>query len=297
MNTVEEFTYQKFTTRNIGFVTEKEQSLLKHTRIFVPGVGGMGSAAVACLARAGVGHFIISDIDQFEISNLNRQMFSSIGVLGKDKAKVTKQCLEMINPEITVEIRTGNWVNELDDILKKTDIVINGCDDIKATIQLMRKCKEYSLPAIDAFASPLPNVYVIRPKNKRPEEAFKFPTTGIPLEFITKELEAQCFQKEIEHIAVHSNSLNYVDLDIAREIMMGIRKRISFAPMVWTTGCMMAYEAVRLVLNKPGGVDIRGVFFNPWTMEMEKPKGVLTSSIRRYFVKTFLRNLNKSATK
>ena len=70
MNTVEEFTYQKFTTRNIGFVTEKEQSLLKHTRIFVPGVGGMGSAAVACLARAGVGHFIISDIDQFEISNL-----------------------------------------------------------------------------------------------------------------------------------------------------------------------------------------------------------------------------------
>jgi molybdopterin/thiamine biosynthesis adenylyltransferase len=293
MDTVEEFTYQKFTTRNIGFVTENEQSMLKHTRVFVPGVGGMGSAAVACLARAGVGHFIISDVDQFEISNLNRQMFSSMDAMGKDKSEVTKRCLEMINPEIKVEIRTGNWVNELDDILKKADIVINGCDDIKSTIQLMRKCKDYNLPAIDAFASPLPNVYVIRPENKRPEEVFKFPTIGIPLELITKELEAQCFQKEIEHIAVHSNSLNYVDLNIAKEIKTGIRKRISFAPMVWTTGCMMAYEAVRLILNKSGGPDERGVFFNPWTMETEKPKGPIMSLIRRFFMKRFLKQLSK----
>jgi molybdopterin-synthase adenylyltransferase len=285
------FSYEEFITRNIGFVSQKEQQILRKMRVFVPGVGGMGGVAVACLARAGVENFIISDIDQFEISNMNRQIFSSIDVIGKDKAEVTQKILENINPEIKIEIRDGNWVNELDEILKKTDIVINGCDDIKATIKMMRKCKEFGLPAIDAFASPLPNVYVVRPTDKRPEEAFGFPTVNISVEKITKEIEMQCMQKEVEHIAVHSSSLNYVDLNIAKEIMNGTRKRISFSPMVWTTGCMMAYEAIRLILNKTGGPDVAGMFFNPWTCKVEKPKGRLIAAIRRYYVKKFMSKL------
>ncbi|MEO8146940.1 MAG: ThiF family adenylyltransferase [Bacteroidia bacterium] len=282
------FTYEEFTTRNIGFVSEAEQKILKNLRVFVPGVGGMGGTAVACLARAGVENFIIADIDYFEISNLNRQVFSSMNVIGKDKATVTKEVLESINPQIKAELRNKNWVNELDEILKKTDIVINGCDDIKSTIQLMRKCREYKLPAIDAFASPLPNVYVIRPDDQRPEEVFGFPTVNLPMDKITKEIEGQCLLKEVEHIAVYSSSLNYVDLKIAKEIMNGTRKRISFSPMVWTTGCMMAYEVVRLALNKKGGPGVKGMFFNPWTCNIEKPQGWLTSSIRRFFVKRFL---------
>lgn len=285
------FTYEEFTTRNIGFISLKEQETLKNTTVFIPGVGGMGGAALACLARSGVGNFIIADIDYFEISNLNRQIFSSMDVIGKDKAEVTKLILSTINPEINVEIRDGNWVNELDSILKKTNIVINGCDDIKCTIQLMRKCKEYALPAIDAFASPLPNIYVVKPTEKRPEEAFGFPSAKIPMKNITKEIEMLCLQKEVEHIAIHSNSLNYIDLNIAKEIMNGTRKRISFAPMVWTTGCMMAYEAVRLILNKKGGPDVSGIFFNPWTYKIEKPKGFLIAAIRRYFVRKMMRKL------
>lgn len=287
----EEFSYAEFITRNIGFVSLQEQEILKNARVFVPGVGGMGGAAVACLARAGVSHFIIADIDQFEVSNLNRQIFSSLDVLGKDKAVVTKHVLEKINPRITVDVRGGNWVHELDEILKMTDIVINGCDDIKSTVQLMRKCAEHKITAIDAFASPLPNVYVIRANSKRPEEIFGFPTVNKPVESITTELEAECLQKEIEHIAVHSSSLEYVDLTIAKEIMNGTRKRISFAPMVWTTGCMMAYETVRVLLRKKGGPDARGIFFNPWTLEIEKPAGYLKAVVRRYVVRKFMNNL------
>jgi molybdopterin/thiamine biosynthesis adenylyltransferase len=286
-----EFSYAEFTTRNIGFVSQEEQEILKQARVFVPGVGGMGGAVVACLARAGVSHFIIADTDHFEVSNLNRQLFSSIDVLGKDKASVTKDVLEKINPGISVEIRGEDWVHELDEILKKADVVINGCDDIKATIQLMRKCAEHKITAIDAFASPLPNVYVIHPDGKRPEEVFGFPTVNKPIESITQALEAKCLQKEVEHMAVHSSSLAYVDLNIAREIMNGKRKRISFAPMVWTTGCMMAYEAVRILLKKKGGPDVRGIFFNPWTLKVEKPKGLFVSFIRRFLVKRFMNSL------
>ena len=70
------FFYEAFTTRNIGFVDDREQQLLRQARVFVCGVGGMGGAAFMALVRAGIGRFVVSDIDRFEMSNLNRQVFS-----------------------------------------------------------------------------------------------------------------------------------------------------------------------------------------------------------------------------
>ena len=285
------FTYHEFITRNIGFVSMKEQEVLKNTTVFVPGVGGMGGAAVECLARAGVGSFILADIDYFEVSNLNRQIFSSLSTIGQDKVQVATSILKDINPDLIIEIRDGNWINELDEILQKADIVVNGCDDVKATLQMMRKCKEHGVYAIDAFASPLPNVYVIGPKDNRPEEVFGFPTVNLSIDQVDEKMEAECVRKEIEHVATNSNSLSYVDLDIASEIMNGTRKRISFAPMVWLTGCMMSYEVVRVLLNKKGGPGVKGMFYNPWTCRVEHPKGPIMSAIRKYFVRRFMKKL------
>ena len=47
------FTYDEFTTRNLGFVTPEEQALLQQARVFIPGVGGMGGAAFMLLVRRG----------------------------------------------------------------------------------------------------------------------------------------------------------------------------------------------------------------------------------------------------
>lgn len=66
------FDYAAFTTRNIGFVSETEQRLIKSAKVFICGTGGMGGAALMALARAGLGHVIIADLDAFEVSNLNR---------------------------------------------------------------------------------------------------------------------------------------------------------------------------------------------------------------------------------
>jgi molybdopterin-synthase adenylyltransferase len=59
---------------------------------------------------------------------------------------------------------------------------------------------------------------------------------------------------------------------IVQEIVSGTRKRSSFAPMVWMTGCLMAHEANRLILHRKGGAGVRGIFFNYHTYRMEKPK-------------------------
>jgi molybdopterin-synthase adenylyltransferase len=284
------FSYTEMITRNIGFVSESEQTILRNTRVFVPGVGGMGGAVVACLARIGIEHFILADIDTFEVSNLNRQIFATLDVIGEDKAKVTKKMLQKINPNIKITLYEGDWVSALDTILKETDVVVNGCDAIAPTIQLLRKCKAHQVSVIDAFASPLPNVYVVRPTDKRPEEYLNFPTQGIDFEDISPELEKKCLQKEIEHVAIHSTSLSHVDLNIAKEIMNGTRKRISFAPMVWTTGCMMAYEVVKLQLHRKASVGKLGVFFNPWNYTIEKPKNRVWAILLRIMAQAMMRN-------
>ena len=287
------FSYDELTTRNIGFVSHDEQQQLRRAKVFVAGVGGMGGAAVACLVRAGVGHIEIADHDVFEVSNLNRQIFANLDTCGVEKTTATRDAIARINPECKVVVRGLEWSEQLDSILPNVDVAINGCDHVKATLALMRKGKQHNKTIIDAFASTLPNVYAARPSDPRPEEVFGYPSVGVALNDVTDEMAAQCAKKEIEWVMTHSSSADHVVLDIAAEMVTGKRKRISFAPMVWATGCFMAYEAVRVILKKPGGPGPGGVFFNPWAGTAERPKNALVAGVRRFFVRRFMDSLTK----
>ena len=285
------FAYSEMISRNLGFVSAAEQERLRGAHVFVAGVGGMGGAAVACLVRAGVGRLTIADLDVFEVSNLNRQIFASLDSVGQDKARTTAEAIARINPECRVTVYGREWVEHLDTLLPTVDVVLNGCDDARATITLMRRAAAHGRTVVDAFASPLPNVYVVGPADPRPEERFGYPTVGLPVERIDAAVAAECLVKEIEYVMVHSSSAEHVELDLAGEMIAGQRKRMSFAPMVWSTSCLMAYEAVRVILGKPGGPGPGGIFFNPWTHRVERPHGRVRAALRRFFVRRFMRKL------
>src|ERR1700753_26103 len=110
------FDYYCFTGRNIGFIDEREQQLLREARVFVCGVGGMGGAAFMALVRAGVGRFVIADIDRFEVSNLNRQVFAFIDKVGDEKAAVAAEAAMRINPSLELEVLGTDWTSKLPDI-------------------------------------------------------------------------------------------------------------------------------------------------------------------------------------
>jgi molybdopterin/thiamine biosynthesis adenylyltransferase len=285
------FSYSEFTTRNIGFVTSEEQEKLKKAKVFIAGVGGMGGAALACLARTGVENFIIADLDSFETSNLNRQIFANASSLGQDKAEASKEALLAINPNMQIEIYGKEWSESLEKILPQVDVVINGCDDTKATVQLMRMADKLNKTVIDAFASTLPNIYVVKPGDPRPEKTFSYPCYGKDLQQVKQEEWDQCMEKEVEYVLTHSSTAKHVVLEIAAEMVSGQRSRISFAPMVWTTGCLMAYEATKLIFGQKTKADYRGVFFNPYSYKVEKPYGFLLASIRKIIVRQFLKSL------
>jgi hypothetical protein len=73
-------------------------------------------------------------------------------------------------------------------------------------------------------------------------------------------------------VMVHSSSANHIDLGIDVELITGKRSRLSFAPMVIETGTLMAFEVVKFLLGRDPGVNHRGVFLNPWTMTVERPR-------------------------
>jgi molybdopterin/thiamine biosynthesis adenylyltransferase len=285
------FDYETFTSRNIGFVSHAEQARLRRARVLVTGVGGMGGAVVGCLARAGVGGFVIADIDRFEVSNLNRQMFATLDVIGREKTAVTRAALARVNPDCEIELLGADWTGRLPTLLPGVDLVINGCDDVRASLALMRAARQARRTVIDAFASTLPNVCVVRPDDPRPEQLLGYPTVGLPLDAVDDRLVDACKRKEIEWVLTHSGSARYVDLAVAAEMISGARPRISFAPMVWMTGCLMAYEALRALLGRPGGPGPGGYFIDPWRSRVERNRGPLSAFLRGALVRRFLYRL------
>jgi hypothetical protein len=274
------FDYDEMTTRNIGFVTAQEQEALRAGSVFVCGVGGMGGACMQSLVRAGVGAFTIADFDDFEVSNLNRQVFANLDTVGNDKAESTRDAVLKINPEADVTVHGREWPDHLEEILARHKIVVNGMDDIAAGVHLYRRAKAHGCTVVDAYTSPLPSAIVVGPRDPRPEERLGSPTVGTPWTELTEAQIDGAKVAEILYVLVHSSSSDAVDMAVAGEMIAGTRARMSFAPMVITTGNLMAYEVIKLLLNRPT-TDCRGFFFQPWTLKVERPHPAPVAAVRR----------------
>lgn len=285
------FDYATFTTRNIGFVTPQEQEALRGATVFVCGTGGMGGACILGLVRAGVGRLIIADLDEFEVSNLNRQVFCFMGTVDRHKAEATAEIARTINPEIEVEVYHADWTDHVDDLIARSVIVVNGTDDLGASLLLYRRARALGRAVVDAYASPLPSVYVTTPQAVPHEVRMGYPTVGTDWDQITDNQRSDAFLKESEWVVIHSSSRNYIDLNIVGDVVSGKRSRMSFAPMVITTGQLMCYEVINAALGRPHGTDNRGYFFNPYAARVERPKPALIAALMRPLVRRFLAGL------
>ena len=119
---------QRF-SRNIGILTEAEQSELKSKSVAVAGVGGLGGQSLINLARMGIGRFSIADIDTFDTGNTNRQIGATQKTKGRLKVEVLSEMVKEINPEVEVrEFRTGITVESVEEFVKSCDIVVDSLD-------------------------------------------------------------------------------------------------------------------------------------------------------------------------
>ena len=147
------FDYRKAFSRNLGWVTETEQEILRTRRIAIAGLGGVGGSHLLTLTRLGIGRFNISDLDNFELANFNRQVGASLRHINRPKVGVLAEMALDIDPELDIRsfpmgVNRGN----LDDFLKDADLYVDGLDffAVETRRAIFAACAEKSIPAITA---------------------------------------------------------------------------------------------------------------------------------------------------
>lgn len=119
------------------------QEKLLTARVLIIGMGGLGSPVAMYLATAGIGHLVLVDDDEVELSNLQRQIAHGTADIGSTKVESAKQTLLNLNPEIQI-ITYAERLNDekLSSEIKLADVVIDGTDNFTTRFSINKKCVE-----------------------------------------------------------------------------------------------------------------------------------------------------------
>ncbi len=149
----EVFDYTEAFSRNIGLLSKSDQERVRHARVAIAGLGGVGGNHALVLARIGFGSFALADMDRFELANMNRQVGATIDTLGREKVDVTAELVKGINP--TAETRlfpTGIAEENIAEFLNGAMAAIDGIDffNMKARRLLFREARARGVHALTA---------------------------------------------------------------------------------------------------------------------------------------------------
>ena len=216
--------YWEIINRQKEILNKKEQLKLKNSIITVIGCGGIGGAVIEMLARMGVSHLYIVDKDKFDVSNINRQLMSSLDRVGQAKTDATKEIIVSINP--FVEVETYN--TELNDanvyeIIGNSNIVVDALDNLKARVISSRCALKLKIPFVHgAIHGTMGQITTFTPETPSYEETFKLSSCG---------------------------------KDLSEEVLMELKKITKEIPPVIgpipnIVGCLQAFEIVKILIGR-----------------------------------------------
>jgi tRNA threonylcarbamoyladenosine dehydratase len=116
-------------------------------RVCVVGVGGVGSWAVEALARSGIGHLVLIDLDHIAESNVNRQIQALEPDLGKAKVQALAARIAAIDPDAQVTpVEVFAEPDNLAQIIDPTwDALLDCIDGYRSKAALIAHCRRIGL--------------------------------------------------------------------------------------------------------------------------------------------------------
>ncbi len=141
--------------RNIFMIGENSQKKLAESTVIVIGVGGVGSHSVESLARAGVGNLILIDSDNFDITNLNRQLGALHKTINKKKVDVMKSRILEINPKCNVQA-VSDFIDasNVEKLLEfNADFLIDAIDTFDSKYELIKFCLKQEVKFISCMGT------------------------------------------------------------------------------------------------------------------------------------------------
>lgn len=130
-------------------------ALFERAHVVVVGAGGVGSWAIEALARTGIGHLTLVDMDVLVASNVNRQLPALDSTFGRGKIDVLAERARGINPRgkltLVDDFLTRDNVAAI--LADTPDLVLDCTDDIEAKISLVVWCRRRRIPLVVAGAA------------------------------------------------------------------------------------------------------------------------------------------------
>jgi adenylyltransferase/sulfurtransferase len=114
---------------------EKGQDKIEKSRVFVAGLGALGSLIAILLARAGVGFLRVADWDAPELHNIHRQILydEADTVSGISKARAAEKRLKAAASNVEIEaVDAQIGPDNIDELIKDVDVVVDALDNIAA---------------------------------------------------------------------------------------------------------------------------------------------------------------------
>lgn len=135
--------------RNRNMISVTEQLQLHRSKVAVIGCGGLGGYIIEELARLGIGWIVAIDPDIFEEHNLNRQLLSSPGALGKAKVEAARARVNEINPAVTITpIKDAFCTANGRELLEGVTVAVDALDSIAYRLELAETCTELGIPMV-----------------------------------------------------------------------------------------------------------------------------------------------------
>lgn len=130
---------------------------LEGATVWVLGLGGVGSACAAALARGGVGSLVVLDRDVVEASNINRQAIAFVSTIGREKAELMAEMIADINPDCRVTaVRaylSKDGAGETLDALPRPDYIIDCIDTVSQKLAIARWCAERGIRLLSSMGA------------------------------------------------------------------------------------------------------------------------------------------------
>ena len=145
----------EFLSRTKRMISDKDIKSINSKSVLVFGLGGVGGSLVESLVRAGIGKVGIVDGDEYEITNINRQVFATRKTLGMRKVDACEERLLDINPDLTIEkydlfINEKN-INVID--FDNYDYIVDAIDTISSKLLIIKEAYQKDIKIISAMGA------------------------------------------------------------------------------------------------------------------------------------------------
>jgi molybdopterin/thiamine biosynthesis adenylyltransferase len=124
---------------------------LSDAKVLIVGVGGLGSPAACGMVMADIKNLGLLDLDDVEISNLNRQILHSFSRIGMPKVSSAEFMLKKLNPKVSVKTYSTEleWDNA-SEIFSEYDLIIAAVDNIPSRYLINDACYSLNKPFAEA---------------------------------------------------------------------------------------------------------------------------------------------------